>query len=85
MIGDSMAARFTAADWRGVAIERAALGLFVALVVGAGLAFINRWLFVRLFPEMKRPHWIVAGFAGWIIAAGTIAGSIQFLIEKPYM
>jgi hypothetical protein len=85
MIDDSMAVRFTAADWRGVAIERAALGLFVALVVGGVLGFINRLVFARLFPEMKRPHLIVAGFAGWIIAAGTIAGSIQFLIEKPYM
>ena len=85
MIDDSMAARFTAADWRGVAFERAATGLFVALVVGAVFGFINRLALARLFPENTRPHWLIAGFAGWLIVAGTIAGSIQFLIEKPYM
>jgi hypothetical protein len=85
MIDDSMAARFTPADWRYVAFERAAFGLLAASIFGLVSAIFLRFVFGRLFPERKRPSWMLAGFAGWPIAVGTIAGSIQFLIEKPYM
>ena len=85
MVDDSEAAHFSSTDWNSVALERLIVGLMTALVSGAIFATINRFAFVRLFPERNPTGWMMAGFIGWIIAAGAIAGSIQFVMQKPFM
>ena len=85
MIDDALAAQLTPVGWIGIAFKRAAIGLFVALVIGFLFAIINRRAFASVFPDRGRPHWLVAGVTGWLSALGTIAGCVQFVIQKPYI
>lgn len=85
MIDDSLAFRLTPGGWAAIAIYRAAKGLLAAFIIGFPFAVGNRLIFARLFPEGERLHWLVATAPGWIIALGSVVGSIQFLIEKPCM
>lgn len=85
MVDNSLAAQLTPAGWIGIALKRAAIGLFVALVIGFLFGVANKRAFANMFPERARPHWLLTGVIGWLIALGAIAGSIQFAIQRPYM
>lgn len=85
MVDDSLAAQLTPAGWIGIAVNRAAIGLCVALVIGFLFGVANTRACANMFPERARPHWLLTGVIGWLIALGAIAGSIQFTIQRPYM
>jgi len=85
MIVDSLSFRLTRGGWAAIAIYRAAKGLLAAFIIGFPFAVGNRLVFARLSPERERLPWLVAAVPGWIIALGSVVGSIQFLIQKPCM
>jgi len=85
MIDDSVAFSLTPAGWGAIALQRAIAGLAAALIVGHLFAVVNRAACGHLSTSREPPPWLVAAAPGWIIALGTVAGSIQFVIEKPYM
>lgn len=85
MIDDSLAFSLAPTGWVAIAVQRAIPGLAAALVVGFLSAIANRTAFQHLNSSKAPPRWLVAAAPGWIIALGTIAGSIQFVIDRPYI
>lgn len=85
MIDDGLAFRLTPAGWVAIALSRAAEGIAGAVIIGLPLAVANRVVFAHLFPHREPVRWLVAATPGWLIALGSLLGSIQFLIQKPYM
>jgi hypothetical protein len=84
-IDDSIAFRMTNIDWYKDGAHRFAIAVGVAIAFGFATYIINGLILKNLFEHRSRfRFWISVGFAVAIGIAG-LAGSIEFIITKPFM
>jgi hypothetical protein len=85
MQSDSFALHASEMDWWLTALQRTGMSLLLALAVSGALFYINRLLVIRHYIKwaLFHRHSALASFTFITLAA--LAGSISFLINKPYM
>ena len=82
---DSWAMRATETDWLWTGVVRFAICLVVAVIGGVATWQINRWLVAR----GARISSYVPRISGGIVAASIVIasaiGSVQFVVQKPWL
>lgn len=85
MKSDSFAVRASEMDWWLEAGKRSGMSLLLALAVSAALFYINRLLVKRRYIKWVAFHRYSALVCFIFIMIATLAGALNFLINKPYL
>ena len=85
MQSDSFAFRATAMDWWLEAIKRIGISLLLALAVSAAVFYINRILVKRRYLRWTSFHRYSALTCFGFITLAALAGTVIFLVDKPYI
>ena len=84
-IDDSLAFSLVSSDWGRIALVRAATGTVLGIASGTVIVFLNRILLRPLAPRFRRTHLILGILAAAAVIIASVAGSIKFLVTRPYI
>ncbi len=85
MVDDSAAVRWVQSDWYLEGGKRLLVVLIVSAVFGGICYLVNRrWAMMAVTRVRNSAGWFSLALSGAIAISG-LAGSVHFVIEKPYM
>jgi uncharacterized membrane protein len=84
-VDDSWAARASNADWIKTAVVRFLACFIVGVIAGLGAWGLNRWLAAKGARIPKMVPAVSGGILGTSIVVASAIGSIQFLIDRPWL
>jgi hypothetical protein len=85
MIDDSRAFRLDSSGWTQIAVQRTLIWSALALGLGACIVLLNRWALHRLGLNARRASFWLGLFAALLVIGCSVAGSLHFVAEKPFI